>query len=108
MIRLTCNNCGKTHEFEDSELDYECVGSDPNRQMGTENEYLGTIDFECDGKLNGKDCKNHIIVEFSFWEYPAMALNYSEYGEEGCVVLEEPDYHNYLTEHPEIDDDYEE
>lgn len=93
MIRLTCNNCGKNHEIEDSNLDYECVGSDPDRQMGTENEYLGTIDFECDGE----NCNNHIVVEFNFWEYPVMALNYSEYSEEGCVVTEEPDYQSYLT-----------
>jgi len=106
MIRFSCNNCGKIHERENSELDYEPVGSDPDRQMGTETEYLGTIDFECDGQVDGKECNNHIIIEFSFWEYPQMALNYSEYSEEGCVVLEEPNYQTYLTE-PETDD-YEE
>jgi hypothetical protein len=78
MIRLTCNNCGTDYQFEDSELDFDCVSSD-ERQMGPENEYVGQIEFDCD------KCKNHITVEFDFWEYPIGALNYSEYSEEGCV-----------------------
>ncbi len=96
MIRLKCNNCDKIHEFQDNYLKYECIGSDPDRQMGTENEYEGILEFNCD------NCENHIIAEFHFWEYPSMALNYSEYKEEGCVILEEPDYQTYLTD-PEID-----
>jgi hypothetical protein len=65
--------------------------------MGTEKEYEGVLEFECD------NCDNNIIAEFHFWEYPAMALNYSEYKEEGCVVLEEPNYQAYLTD-TQIDD----
>ena len=106
MIRLKCNNCGKIHEYKDSELEYECIASDPDRQMGVENEYLGTIERICDGEKDNKDCNNHIVVEFNFWEYPMLALNYSEYSEEGCVVLEEPDYQAYLYQ-PETDDDEE-
>lgn len=100
MIKLRCNNCSKIYEFKDSHLEIECVGSDTERQMGTENEYSGTIEFGCEA------CKNEIIVEFNFWEYPIMTLNYSEYNEEGCVVLEEPDYKSYLTNNEE-EDEYE-
>jgi hypothetical protein len=106
MIRFKCNNCGKIHEYEDSELEYECIGSDPDRQMGVENEYLGTFELVCDGEKDNKACNNQIVVEFSFWEYPMLALNYSEYSEEGCIVLEEPDYQSYL--HQQETDDYEE
>ena len=93
MIKLKCNECGKIHERDDSELDYEPVGSDSDRQMGIEFEYSGVIEIDCDGE----NCENHIEVEFNFWEYPAMALNYSEYNEEGCIVIDEPDYQRYLT-----------
>jgi len=89
MIRLTCNNCDENYEFEDTELDYEHVGIDPDRQMGAENEYLGRFDFEC-------DCNNHIIAEFRFWEYPEMVLNNSICNVEGCTVHEEPNYLNYF------------
>lgn len=91
MIRLKCNNCDKIREFQDSDLEYECIASDPTRQMGTEREYSGNIDFNCD------NCDNHILVEFNFWEYPVLALNYAEYNEEGAIVLEEPDYQKYLS-----------
>ncbi len=92
MIRLKCNNCGKIYQFEDAELDYECVGSDPDRQMGPEHEYSGKIELSCDR------CRNQLIVEFNFWEYPSLVLNYAEYNVEGCLVLEEPDYNKYLND----------
>jgi hypothetical protein len=91
MIRLQCNKCPRIHEFEDSELDYEQIESDPDRQMGPENIYVGKIDLEC-------DCGNQISVEFKFWEYPTMVLNDSEHEEEGCIVLEEPNYNSYLNQ----------
>ena len=58
--------------------------------MGPERMYSATVDQEC------PSCQNHLAVEFNFWEYPELALNYSEYSEEGCVVIEEPDYLAYL------------
>jgi hypothetical protein len=96
MIRLKCSKCTKIHEFEDDKLDYELVGSDPDRQMGPENVYSGTLELECD------KCSNPMTAEFTFWEYPTMALNNSEHEEEGCTVLEEPDYQSYLNQPDEI------
>ena len=89
MIVINCNNCGTRYEFKDSKLNYTCLESN-ERQMGTEKMYSGTIEFSCN------KCQNNIIVEFSFWEYPVQALNYSEYNEEGCIVTEEPNYQSYL------------
>jgi hypothetical protein len=60
--------------------------------MGTETEHLGTIEFVC----KNHSCKNSIVAEFNFWEYPMNTLNYSEYSEDGCVVINEPDYQNYI------------
>lgn len=54
MIRLKCNNCDKIHEIQDNDLEYECIASDPDRQMGTENEYEGILEFDCE------NCKKHI------------------------------------------------
>ncbi len=102
MIRLKCNNCGTEYKYEDSELEVECTGSD-ERQMGPEKMYSGTLDFNCE------KCDNHIIAEFNFWEYPVLVLNYSEYSEEGCVVLEEPNYHELLVAgEKQGNEDYEE
>ena len=97
MIRFQCNSCKKVYEYPDNELDYDCVSSD-ERQMGTENEYSGTFDFECE------KCNNPIIVEFNFWEYPQGALNYSDYTEEGCVVLEQPNYQSFLNQNENYED----
>lgn len=91
MIRLKCNNCGKMYSMPDADLEYECVDSS-ERQMGSEKEYEGRYEIACE------KCENKIIVEFHFWEYPENALNYSEYQEEGCILLEEPDYQSYLSE----------
>ncbi|MEZ5082185.1 MAG: hypothetical protein R2750_01840 [Bacteroidales bacterium] len=90
MIRIKCTNCDKIHEIDESEIEFENVGTDPDRQMGVENMYSSTKEFECD------NCKNEIIVEFNFWEYPESVLNYSEFKEEGCILLDEPDYISYL------------
>ncbi len=98
MIRFVCNKCGKIYEIDDSNLDYNCVYSDHGRQMGAEHGYLGSVELKCDGILNSNLCENDILIEFRFWEYPANIFNYSEYGEEGCVVLEEPNYQLYLVE----------
>lgn len=90
MIRLECNNCGTIHEFQDNQLDYACVATDLYREMGQENEYEGLLTISCN------NCGNPIAIEFRFWEYPPMALNYAEYKEEGGILLNEPDYQNYI------------
>lgn len=96
MIKFTCTNCGNSHEISQLEIKYENVGIN-ERQMGTETEYLGHYEKNC------KYCDNLMIMEFNFWEYPKMALNYSEFNQEGCIITEEPDYQSIITnlENPE-------
>ena len=86
MIKLKCNDCPKIYVYEDNKLECKCVAS-----RGIENEYEGTLRFYCD------NCNNNFIAQFLFWEYPAQTLSYSEYKEEGCIVLQEPDYQAYFT-----------
>lgn len=88
------------YSCKDEELDYECVGSD-ERQMGDENAYSGTIELDCEA------CENHMMAEFNFWEYPSQALNYSDTSSEGCSIIEEPDYQDFLFDKPEPDFDSE-
>jgi hypothetical protein len=91
MTKIQCNECEKIHLIEDDELNFECVATD-HRQMGPENTYSGEISFDCD------KCNNSISAEFTFWEYPAMALNDTDFKTEGCEVIEHPDYQAFLIE----------
>ncbi|MDH4472290.1 MAG: hypothetical protein QE487_06760 [Fluviicola sp.] len=98
MIRIKCKKCGTDYSFEDSEIEFECVGSD-ERSMGTENAYSAEIEYDCE------KCGNSMRAQFDLWEYPIGAYNYSEYLSFGCTVLEEPNYWKYLQEEPEPDED---
>ena len=98
MIRLICNTCKTENVREDSEVPFECVSTE-ERQMGAENMFSGTIEMDC------QNCGSHLAVEFNFWEYPVLSLNYSEYSEEGCVVVEEPDYQAYLQSNEQDNED---
>ena len=89
MIRLKCEECDRIHEFEDEELNYEDVQQE-ERQMGTEVEYEGELEFTC-------DCNNEIKVTFRFWEYPPAAFNNSDHEESGCKIIEEPNYRDYIN-----------
>lgn len=92
MIKLQCENCNKTHTFDDEEVDFECVCTDPDRQMGAEHCYSGKIEFSC-------DCGEYIEVEFIFYEYPAMCVNHTESPKtSNCIVNTEPDYQAFLSE----------
>jgi len=44
--RVKSNSTDEIFEFEDEDLDWEQTGSDPDRQMGPELFYEGTIEFE--------------------------------------------------------------
>lgn len=101
MIKVKCNNCGKIHCFEENGENDSIIFEHLNsyeRQMGAEQEYQIVLNNICD------ECDNEMAVEFYFWEYPQMVLNYSDYEEDGCVVLEEPNYKNYLVDNNESEE----
>jgi len=90
MIKLKCITCGNEHQWEDKELKYVFAGLGTKRERGPEKIYAGTIKLFCE------KCNHRIKASFHFWEYPATVLNYADFDEEGCVVMEEPNYQSYL------------
>lgn len=66
---VTCNKCGKQHNFSADDVDFNATSSS-ERQMGPENGYAWECTFVCDG------CENEI--EYEVWEYPVGAFNYDQ------------------------------
>lgn len=59
------------------------------RTFGKENFYTGIFSKLC-------ECGELIKLEFDIFEYPREILNYTDYREENCVLLEEPNYEEYF------------
>lgn len=65
---LTCDKCGKQHDFNEDETDFDINLGDEG-PMGTENGYSWEHEFECD------NCGTKIEVDYEVWEYPVGAFN---------------------------------
>lgn len=79
---LKCKTCftlnkPKIEDFDEPEI--QCY----ERNMGPENEFLWSLDFECE------KCKSELTVQISGWEYPTGIMNYQETETSGCSIVEE-------------------
>lgn len=82
LLRFNCNNCSEIHSYEKNEidLDFDFISSE-ERNMGAENHYSTTLDFNC-------HCGNQIEVVFELWEYPIGIHNYDKITINGGELLD--------------------
>ncbi|NOS92553.1 MAG: hypothetical protein HOP30_11565 [Cyclobacteriaceae bacterium] len=96
FFTFQCHECMSeyTVNVDDFSLEYDCVdGSE--RQMGPENHYEATQDFQC------PNCKNWISAIFNIWEYPVGAINYTEIELDGAELLKSCELYIDLHETPD-------
>lgn len=67
---LTCSKCGKQHDFNDDDVDFE-ITSTEERSQGPEICHSWEHSFNCDNE----DCDNEIEIEYEVWEYPKGIFN---------------------------------
>ncbi|SKA75895.1 GAF domain-containing protein [Thiothrix eikelboomii] len=79
-----CRKCQHIHTVLKSDLilDYEVVGSDPDRGMGTEYQYQ-TIEY-----VNCQACDNGMTFIFNVWEYPIGIKNHETIESEDADIIE--------------------
>ena len=70
-MRIKCTQCGKEFRVDKSEIyfDWDCVETDPNREMGEEHIYESNDAVVC------PQCLESILVKFTMWEYPPNCFN---------------------------------
>ncbi len=65
IFSLTCSKCGKQHDFEPEDTDFE-LNSSEEKPMGPELGYGWEHTFNCDID----NCDNEIDVNYEIWHYP--------------------------------------
>jgi len=68
-VDVICKNCGK--EFDEVDLSLEVVDSS-EREMGSETQHSGEVEFSCDG------CNEDIACNIDVWEYPVGSVNMTD------------------------------
>ncbi len=61
---LICSKCGKQHDFNPDDSEFDLNYSDSDNQMGVRNGYAWEHSFECD------ICNNEIEIQYEVTEYP--------------------------------------
>lgn len=89
-IHYTCTNCSDSAEIPIDDFNVECIGGD-ERQMGAENIYEISYEFEC------TECNNLISLTFEASEYPVECLNFILNNSTGAQTIGEPEL-EYLRE----------
>lgn len=90
-FKLRCNSCGKSNEYDCSDIDWDCVES-YERQMGNENHYEASLEYTC-------DCSNQMSLILHCWEYPVGAVNTTDVEVSGAELEDNecnscPDLHS--------------
>ena len=78
-IDIQCACCKKSHSYECSDLDWECVESN-EREMGAENHYVASLPYTC-------QCSQQIEITFECWEYPIGAVNLTNNKISGAILI---------------------
>mgnify|MGYP006425692791 CR=1 FL=1 len=88
-LKIICEHNNKVIEKDVSEIlsadSFEMVETS-HRNMGIERHYHAIVEKLCENE------DIDISVEFNLWEYPEGILNYEDYGENGCTLIEKPSF----------------
>ncbi len=94
-LSITCNKCGKQHDFSADEADFD-ANNGSERQMGSENGYTWEHTFNCD------ECENEIEIEYEVWEYPIGTFNHDQVNINGGTEVNRYGYD--FHDSPELND----
>jgi restriction system protein len=95
QIKVKCKKCHKLQEISPDDFEEPETNSD-ERNMGYETQYIWEFEFQCD------KCKNELKITIEGYEYPVGILNYQEFNNEGCIIIDEP-----TLEITSLDEDFE-